>query len=148
MKDSVFFTILAGVTVFVSGQFILKLILEPLVAFRRELGKLSAHLLKELNVVVHGDASHEVTDELRKLTSSVLSASYAVPLYPFFAFILCLPSKNNLLKGARSLNVIIADLYSQQSAQKETTTKRFQRLKDLEKNLKIKVTYGFDQSTL
>ena len=37
-----FLTILAGVSVFVIGQFVLKLILEPIVSFKESLGALSA----------------------------------------------------------------------------------------------------------
>ncbi len=40
-----FLTILAGVSVFVIGQFVLKLILEPIVSFKESLGALSASVL-------------------------------------------------------------------------------------------------------
>jgi uncharacterized membrane protein YgaE (UPF0421/DUF939 family) len=150
MKDSVFLTVVTGVLVFVLGQFIIKLILEPLTEYRKNLGLLSSHLLKELNVILHGDASEEITEELRRLSAMVLSSSYVVPLYSLFASILSLPSKEKLIEATRSLNVIISDLTFQNNPKefKDTKNQRYERLKTIEDNLKIKVTYGYDPKGL
>ncbi|WP_193332714.1 hypothetical protein [Pseudoalteromonas ulvae] len=65
MKDSIFFTILAGVAVFVTGQFILKLILEPIVSLKESLGELSAFCLRNRAKITNANANANATLEMQ-----------------------------------------------------------------------------------
>ena len=60
MKVSIVFTILTGVSIFVIGQFVLKLVLDPIVTFKTVLGELSAFFLKEQAKITNATATEEI----------------------------------------------------------------------------------------
>lgn len=106
MKDPIFITIIAGVTVFVLGQFFLKLVLEPLVEFKKCLGELSALFLREQAKITNANCNEEIVNEIKKQAASLLAARHAIPCYWFFSFIRWLPSTTKLNKACGSLNII------------------------------------------
>lgn len=106
MKDSIFLTVMVGVSVFVFSQFILKLVLEPIVSFKESLGSISGFFLRYNAKITNGNADSELQDELRVLVSTVISKKEAIPFYRFFGFILGLPSERKLLEGCRNLNYV------------------------------------------
>ena len=91
MKDSIFFTIIAGVTVFVLGQFVLKLVLEPIVSFKESLGNLSAFCLRNRSKISNANATSELSDELKQITATIISKKQAIPFYSALAYPLGLP---------------------------------------------------------
>jgi len=99
-------TILAGVSIFVLGQFVLKLVLDPIVTLKTVLGELSAFFLREQAKITGATATNEITDEIHRLSSSILANRQAIPFYPFFAACLRLPNEKLLLEGCQSLNSI------------------------------------------
>ncbi len=143
-----FSTIMAGVIVFIISQFILKLILEPIVALEEKLGLLSSHLLRYQSIVVGGRAGEEVIDKIQELTAEVLSVANTIPCYSYFAIIGKVPSLNSILDTSRSMNVVIADLYqlsqSDHSQGTETPMERRSRLIEIGKNFRITTTYAVD----
>jgi hypothetical protein len=110
LKDSILFTILAGVSVFVFGQFILKLVLEPIVSFKESLGELSAFCLRNRAKIINANATIEMRDELKRLSSTIISKRQAVPFYRFFSLFLRMPSEKNIIESCRSLNAISAEM--------------------------------------
>jgi hypothetical protein len=106
MKDSIMLTILSGVTVFVLGQFVLKLVLDPIVALKTVFGELSAFFLREQAKITGATSTNEITDEIHRISSSILANRQAIPFYPFFAACLRLPNEKMLLEGCQSLNSI------------------------------------------
>jgi hypothetical protein len=100
------FTILSGVTIFVLGQFVLKLVLDPIVTLKTVFGELSAFFLREQAKITGATATNEITGEIHRLSSSILANRQAIPFYPFFAACLRLPNEKLLLEGCRSLNFI------------------------------------------
>ena len=106
MNDSIMITILAGVSIFVLGQFVLKLVLDPIVTLKTVLGELSAFFLREQAKITGATATNEITDEIHRLSSSILANRQAIPFYPFFAACLRLPNEKLLLEGCQSLNSI------------------------------------------
>lgn len=64
---SIFLTIFAGVSVFVLGQFILKLVLDPIVSFKESLGTLSAFFLRHQAKITNANASDKMQNELKIL---------------------------------------------------------------------------------
>jgi hypothetical protein len=100
------FTILAGVSIFVLGQFFLKLVLEPIVDFKRSLGELSAFFLREQSKITNAHCTVEIENELKRLSSTLLANKQAVPFYNFFSMLRCLPLPENLNSACGSLNLI------------------------------------------
>ena len=115
MKDSMFYTILAGVAVFVTGQFILKLVLDPIVSLKVSLGELSAFCLRNRAKISNANATLEMQYELKKLGSTLISKRQAIPFYGFFAFLLRMPSEKNIIESCRSLNLISTEMVKETS---------------------------------
>jgi hypothetical protein len=110
LKDSILFTILAGVSVFVICQFILKLVLDPIVSLKESLGELSAYCLRNRAKITNATATFEMQDELKRLTATIISKKQAIPYYRVLAKILRLPSESNIIESCRSLNTISAEM--------------------------------------
>ena len=110
MKDSIFLTVMTGVTVFVVSQFILKLVLEPIVSFKESLGGLSEFFLRHSAKITNGNANSDLQHDLRILISTVISKKEAIPFYRFFGFILGLPSEKKLIGGCRNLNSVCYEM--------------------------------------
>jgi hypothetical protein len=108
---------MAGVSVFVVSQFILKLVLEPIVSFKESLGSISAFFLRYNAKITNGNASPELQHDLRILISTVISKKEAIPLYGLFGLVLGLPSDKKLLKGCHNLNYVANEI------NKDTATK-------------------------
>ncbi len=100
------FTILAGVSIFVLGQFFLKLVLEPIVEFKKSLGELSAFFLREQSKITNAHCTVEIENELKRLSSTILANKQAIPFYKVFSMLRCLPSLENLNSACGSLNLI------------------------------------------
>lgn len=145
MKDSAFFTILVGVAVFVLGQFILKLVLEPIVSFKESLGNLSAFFLRYRAKITNVSASPELQSELKVLISTILSKSQSIPFYAVFARVLSLPSEASIIESCRLLNGISYEMVKETSQHQGSLEGPVQILTDLQKVsdlLKVRLDYS------
>lgn len=106
MEDSIFLTILVGVTVFVIGQFILKLVLDPIVSFKESLGSLIAFCLKNKASMANRTASEKIQNELRDIISTLIIKMNAIPFYKVFSFVPSLPKEQNVQEACLLLNDI------------------------------------------
>lgn len=107
---SVLLTVVSGFLVFVLGQFVLKLVLEPIVSFKEALGSLSAFCLKNRSKITNANASLDDQDELRLIISTILSKKEAIPFYPKVARLLRLPSEVDLLNACKNLNFVACEM--------------------------------------
>ena len=101
-----FLAVLSGVFIFVISQFILKLILEPVVRLKETFGLISAILLREQANITNYVESVELQSEIRDVSSMLMSKPYAIPFYEYICKIIMLPTKKDLLEVSRSLNFI------------------------------------------
>ncbi len=140
---SIVLTILSGVTIFVIGQFILKLILDPIVAFKTALGELSAFFLREQAKITNATATEEIQLEIQRLTSSILSHRHTIPFYRFFAFFLRLPYNKRLIEGCHALNSI--SYHVNQNIPYTGKNNRYHEIREkmgiISTNLKVRVNY-------
>lgn len=85
---TIFLTILSGVAVFVLGQTVLKLLIEPVNDMKRTIGEVAFTLLKYSNaygnpaVVADATKLEKVRSEIRELGSGLLKGLSVVPFYP------------------------------------------------------------------
>ena len=112
-------TIIAGVTVFVLGQFILKLVLEPVVSYKESLGNISAFFLKNRAAIINFNATEGMQDELRILISTLLAKKEAIPMYTQIAQFLFLISESDLINGCRILNLVAYEMNSTTAIKRE-----------------------------
>ena len=101
---------MAGVSVFVFGQFILKLVLDPIVSFKESLGSVSAFCLQHQAKITNGNANDDLQCEFRRLISTVISKKMAIPFYSLICCVFNLPSKDELLNGCQNLNYIAYEM--------------------------------------
>jgi hypothetical protein len=141
MDSSVFQTIIAGVSVFVLGQFVVKLVLDPLVRFREALGHVSAVFVENQSKITNANGSDELSQEIKLASARLISLRQAVPLYGAVAFMSRLPSKSALLEGCRSLNFIASSILEPENGDDAPASIDAEMTK-LQQSLKITVRYG------
>ena len=99
--------IVVGVIVFAASQYILKLILEPIVQLRKLLSEISHTLLFNQAEVVAGNTKNEELHKAISILSAKLRSSvYLIPFYSLLnkLQIFGLPKKENILLACRELN--------------------------------------------
>lgn len=106
VMSAVLSTILAGVTVFLVGQFFLKLVFEPIISLREALGNVSAFCLSHNSKISNGTCTQEMHDELRKAVAAVIAKHNAIPLYSISRRLFNGPSSENIIDGCRCLNLV------------------------------------------
>jgi hypothetical protein len=101
--------VIVGVTVFALSQYFLKLILEPVISFRKVLSDISHTLLFHQNTILSGTADDEkLMREIQELSALLRSSVYMIPFYDilFKSRIFGLPPKENILLACRDLNIL------------------------------------------
>lgn len=145
MKDSLFLTIIAGVSVFVLGQFFLKLILDPIVSFKTVLGEVSALFLREQAKITNAQASAEIQQEIKRLSSSILAHRQAIPFYRWVRFLFRLPSEEALISACKSLNWIggfVVEGAPRIPPKQDVPIEIYKEMKNINRQLRIRVTYS------
>ncbi len=142
VKNSIFWTILSGVSVFVLGQFILKLVLDPVVEFKKTLGELSALFLKEQASITGAKSTLETKEKLLRLAATLLANKQAIHFYGFFAFLLSLPSTCQLVSSTQSLNLIAHNVVPDASNTLRRQKEVLKEMKNIKSKLKITVDYS------
>jgi len=103
---NIFLTILAGVTVFVIGQVVLKLFIEPIHEFKRSIAEIAHSLIEHANIYANpgtADNEKEISELLRKLSSQLNAGMYLIPFYSVCSKVFGLPSEENVNKASRKL---------------------------------------------
>ncbi len=105
---SVFITVLSGVLVFVIGQIVVKLIIEPINDFKKERSKIIYDLVFYANKLANPKSPDntemvEVCKIMRQHSSMLHSASHLIPFYKYFAFIFGLPTIKNVNEATSKL---------------------------------------------
>jgi hypothetical protein len=144
MENSIFLTILSGVSVFVLGQFVLKLVLELIVSLKNVFGELSALFLREQASITNANADEKIQNEMRRLSSSILAHRQAIPFYKYVSFILRLPNDKSLYNACGALNIISYKVTGKGSAatNKDVYDRIQKEMKKISENLKITTEYG------
>ena len=140
-----FLTILAGVSVFVIGQFVLKLVLEPIVSFKESLGALSAFCLRHTARITNCAATPDDRKEMHLVISMILVKKQGVPFYPAVARLLWLPSEQDLIESCRTLNYISTEMVKEMSMHKggiAGTIEISEGLKEVSDKLGVRVDFS------
>ena len=109
---TVFSTVLSGVTVYVLGQLVVKLVIEPVQETRNTIGQISHTLIEDGDAihnaafkseVVSQERANEVSQHLRKLSAQLHSHLFLVPCYQETARIFRLPTRDGILAASEKL---------------------------------------------
>lgn len=101
-------TVLIGVGVFVISQYILKLVLEPIIRVRRAVADVSSTVLFRQAKITNATHDLEVAEELRRASSQLRASISEVPCYSFLCRLglFGIPGKSNVRGACRCLNLL------------------------------------------
>ena len=113
---SMFTTILAGVAVFVLGQILLKLVIEPIQKLRETIAEVAFHLANDHTVIynaktVSKEQAEATSTNLTQLGARLFSNQQLVPFYAQLHFVFSLPNKADIGKAAQRLSQIPSHMY-------------------------------------
>jgi len=104
---TVFWTIFAGVIIFVSGQIFIRLIIEPVSDLKRTVAHIAYVIIKYADVYCNPGTNEakesEVSKEFRNLSSRINAQMYLVPWYDVCRHLFGLPKKKNISRAMRLL---------------------------------------------
>ena len=105
---SVFITVFSGVLVFVIGQIVVKLIIEPINDFKKERSKIIYDLVFYANKLANPKGPDdlemvEVCKVMRQHSSMLHSATHLIPCYQYLAFIFGLPKIKDINEATTKL---------------------------------------------
>lgn len=129
----IFATVISGVLVFVIGQMIIKLWLEPVHKFKRTISDIALYLAEHAQVIAGPGllgSKHEelASQELKRLYSQLSARMYLIPCYKHSAWILNLPSVPQVDDAVRHLRGLSNGMSKGGVGSKNTS--RSQRIKD------------------
>lgn len=106
--DKVFVTIFCGVSVYVLGQIILRLFIEPIAELRKTISQVQYNLIYSAHILHNSEVMdiekiNEVSLALRSLCAELHAKRAGIPLYPYLSWLVGLPSESKIRKGATNL---------------------------------------------
>ena len=105
---STFITIIAGVSVFVLGQILLKLLIDPIHELKRSIAEIAHTLIEHANIYANPgtyetEKEMEISSQFRRLSSQLNAGMYLIPYYKAISRIFGLPSVENINKASKKL---------------------------------------------
>ncbi|MFB1489312.1 MULTISPECIES: hypothetical protein [unclassified Thiocapsa] len=130
---AVFITIVSGVFVFVIGQTVLKLLVEPWQKQRECIAKIAHLLLYYENVYLNPgvgteEKNREASQEARRTASELVESHYRIPMYPRL-------SRSGLFPNVRTMRevtkLLIGLSNSTHSGEPDRNSERIERIRSL-----------------
>jgi hypothetical protein len=143
MKDLTF-PIFIGVVVYAASQYFLKLILEPIIEFRKHLSEISHTVLLHQVVILSGDANDkELQGRLSALSAKLRSSVYLIPYYSLLnkLRIFGIPKKENILLACQQLNRLSFKVLKLEKDPSRVANENEASLKEISRLLNIETTY-------
>ncbi|WP_052028414.1 hypothetical protein [Pseudomonas syringae] len=101
---------LIGVIIFILGQYMLKMVIEPVQAFRASLGRLSNTILRYQAKITNASVDDELSGRVHDHAADIVSTSSTIMFYRFARRVFGLPTKEGIIKAAQNLNGIAYSL--------------------------------------
>ncbi|ULN67039.1 hypothetical protein MID13_18145 [Vibrio gigantis] len=146
MDNQILVTVLSGVSVFVFGQILLKLFIEPVVTLKTTFGEISGLFLREQPKIIGATAKVETREDMFRFASLLLAQKSAIPFYCFTRLLFGLPSEKALLSAARSLNRLGS--LTNEKAPDITGENKYKAVLDSMKNISDKLKIITDYAAL
>jgi hypothetical protein len=143
MKDLTL-PIFIGVVVYAASQYFLKLILEPIIEFRKLLSEISHTLLLHQGIIYSGNADdEELHGKISALSAKLRSSVYLIPYYSLLnrLRIFDIPKKENILLACRQLNQLSYGVLNMGKEASRVANENEVSLKEISRLLNIETTY-------
>jgi hypothetical protein len=145
-------TLLGGIVIFVVGQIILKLIIEPTQELKKSLAGTSHAMLLHQAKLTNATPDKEIAAEMKSMSVEFVSKSHTVLWYPFVRIVFGLPSRKNILGASRQLNLISYGMLEESKKFEESMAWNAKRtdfamenakaIREVGRRLGLKTTYG------
>ncbi len=117
MFFTVFLTVFSGVIIYVLGQLIVKLLIDPVQEMNKTIGQISHSLIEYANVIANPGISskevmHQTSQHLRQLSSQLQAHLYLIPKYDKTAKTFHLPVRGKILAASGSLIALSNSVFS------------------------------------
>lgn len=101
-------TIIVGVSIFVIGQIVVKLFIDPVQEFRRSIAKVRLEIVRTSHILhntdIHDrDKIDKVFNDYRSLSGELLAGLEVIPAYSFVCFVFLLPSRKRIMAASTNL---------------------------------------------
>lgn len=131
---TVFLTIFSGVVIFVLGQLMLKLLIEPVQEFKKTISDVGLSLIEYSNVYANpGVAGIEIerkaSEYLRKLSSRLNAQVYLIPFYNITAKLFRLPSREQVVSATNNLIGLSNGVFKSPTDLVSTNLERAERIR-------------------
>jgi len=140
--STVFETVVAGVSVYVLGQVVIKFVIEPILEFRSLLGRVTQFFLRNQGEMISAEGNESTQNELFVLASELLQKRQSIIWYSRLSFIYGLPSSDNVLNAARSMNQIGNRVRTGKEERADEQVIIYEQMQKIESYLKINVSYN------
>ncbi|MBR9868715.1 MAG: hypothetical protein GYB20_07490 [Oceanospirillales bacterium] len=140
--STVFETVVAGVSVYVLGQIVIKFIIEPILEFRSLLGKVTQFFLRHQCEILSADGSVSTQNELFVLASELLQKRQSIIWYSSLSFLYGLPSSDKVLNVAKSMNQIGNRVRTGKEDRADEQVIIYDEMQRIEGGLGINVSYN------
>jgi len=128
-------TILVGVIVFVSGQILIKIFIEPVNELMLEIGKVADELIFYSNIytnpgsnIIPEEKKREASQALRRRATFLIAKASMIKLYWVPSKIGLLPSKKNILEAHGELIFLTNTIFNGDALQNLESGKQIQKL--------------------
>lgn len=142
--SEVFLTVLSGVLVFVIGQLFMRFYIEPVLEFRKSIGRVIHFFLTNRSKITNTNASFEQQVELKRLGGEILAAKQAIPHYCKLRWFFSLPEEESVLEACQVINEISVNMVKDTSHKKggaENGIENLFAISKLEENLGVKLDF-------
>jgi len=138
-----FTTIIAGVFVFCLSQYFLKLVLEPIIEFKKLLSEISHTLLLNQKEILGVETNDYIQDSIAGLSAKLRSCTHIIPFHNSLQKIRIfnLPDKDNVLLACRKLNILSYGVVNGIEDVSEKAQKNEKTLKEIAHLLQIETTF-------
>ncbi|EPC03347.1 hypothetical protein L861_17545 [Litchfieldella anticariensis FP35 = DSM 16096] len=140
--STVFETVVAGVSVYVLGQIIIKFIIEPILEFRSLLGRVTQFFLRNQGEIITAKGSESTQDELFVLASELLQKRQSIIWYSRLSFLYGLPSSAKVLDAAKNMNQIGNRIRNGNEQRADEQVIIYRAMQNIERCLSINVSYN------
>lgn len=136
MRMEVFWTVFAGVTVFVVGQIFVKFFIEPIHRFHEYTGEIADSLIYYANIysnpgMAREELLKEAHDTFRRHSGKLLARIHAIRGYRFWARLRILPKRENAAKAGGYLIRLANGVYDKSMTASDYNTKRRREIEQL-----------------
>jgi hypothetical protein len=141
-NNTVFYTVLSGVLIYILGQIINKFIIDPIQHQKETFGKISDALIFYANIYTsptkEGDNllknREEAQTKFRNLACELISKTHQIPLYKLLSWLKLVLKKENIISSEKDLIGLSNGMWPSNT---EETMFNVKKRKDIEKKLKL-----------